>query len=138
MRRLFVDTSAWFAYVNRGDREHPAVAKVFQAFEGRLITSNFVFDEVVTLCGARLGWRAAEQVGDTLLDRAVVDLVRLTARDEGAAWTLFRQRSDKTYSFTDCTSFTLMHRLRLRTALALDHHFWQEGFEVLPEEGSRP
>ena len=43
------------------------------------------------------------------------------------------QRADKTYFFTDCSSFSLMRRLRLPQALALGHHFWQEGFEVLPE-----
>lgn len=137
MERLFVDTSAWFAYVNRADRDHKEVAKVFKSFEGRLLTTNFVFDEIVTLCGARLGWRVAQQVGEILLDPAVVDLVRLTARDEKAAWDLFRQRGDKTYSFTDCTSFSLMKRLGLATALALDHHFWQEGFELVPEGRTR-
>ena len=41
---------------------------------------------------------------------------------------LFRARADKQWSFTDCTSFTVMARLRLRHALAFDEHFLQAGF----------
>ncbi|MFT3773889.1 MAG: hypothetical protein QM820_51630 [Minicystis sp.] len=46
---------------------------------------------------------------------------------------MFLARPDKRYSFTDCTSFVLMRRLGLRTAVSLDDDFRQEGFEVLPE-----
>ena len=56
----------------------------------------------------------------------------MTAADELAAWKLFLDRPDKRYSFTDCTSFALMRRLGIEVALALDDHFRQEGFEVLP------
>lgn len=132
MNRVFVDTGAWFAYVNRSDREHGPVARALEGFSGRLVTSNFVFDEIVTLCLVRLGRAAAERVGQALLDPGLVDLIRLTARDEMAAWQLFLERGDKQYSFTDCTSFVLLRRLRLESAIALDRHFQQEGFQVLP------
>jgi uncharacterized protein len=49
MERLFVHTSAWFAYANRKDPDHADVRKVFQGFEGRLATSNFIFDETISL-----------------------------------------------------------------------------------------
>ncbi len=132
MERLFVDTSAWFAYVNRRDPDHAAVRTVFNAFPGRLVTSNFILDETVSLCLYRLGRQAANRVGSVLFDPREVDLLRITADDERAAWTLFLDRPDQRYSFTDCTSFVLMHRLGLDTALALDSDFAAEGFRVLP------
>ena len=52
--------------------------------------------------------------------------------DERAAWSLFEKRPDKSYSFTDCTSFVLMRRERIGAAVALDQHFTQEGFVVAP------
>lgn len=128
MRRLFVDTSAWFAYCNRSEPQHAAVAAFLRTFEGRLLTSNYVFDEIVTLSRRRLGHAAALLVGAVLLDVKTVDVLRLTPRDEGDAWELFRRRSDKSYSFTDCTSFVLLRRLGLMEALAFDDHFQQEGF----------
>lgn len=132
MQQLFVDTSAWFAFVNRKDSSHTAVRQAIQAFSGRLVTSNFVFDETITLCGYRLGHDSAVRFGDALLAPGTVDLVSVTSADEQAAWTLYRQRSDQRYSFTDCTSFVLMRRLRMDTVLALDDDFRTEGFQVLP------
>ena len=129
---LFVDTSVWFALVNRQDPEHDSVRDALESFRGRLVTSSFVFDETVTLCRYRLGRDTALKVGDELLSGEMVDYVRVTSGDESAAWQLFRQRVDKDYSFTDCTSFVLMRRLRIDRAAALDDDFRREGFEVVP------
>jgi uncharacterized protein len=120
MERAFVDTSAWFAYANRHDPDHTRIRNVLRTFHGRLVTSNFIFDETVTLCLYRLGHQVAATVGKVLLDPTVVDLIRLTPDDEQRAWELFLVRPDKTYSYTDCTSFVLMRRLRLQRVIALD------------------
>ena len=102
------------------------------SFEEKLVTSSYIFDEIITLVLARLGHQKAVKVGEVLLNPKVVELVRVGAADEWSAWQLFQQRSDKMYSFTDCTSFVLMRRLKLAKALTLDEHFAQEGFVVIP------
>ena len=132
MEQLFVDTSAWFAHVNRSDPDHAAVRDVLRRFGGRLVTSNFVFDETITLIAMRSGHTAAGKVGATLLDARVVDLIRITAADERQAWKLFLDRPDKTYSYTDCTSFVLMRRLGIGSAAALDEDFAREGLRAVP------
>ena len=131
MERLFVDTSAWLAFINRSDSDHDAVRELLARFEGRLITTDYVFDETVTLASRRLGHAVAVRVGDLLRKPEVVTIARVSAADETAAWTLFRRRPDKEYSFTDCTSFVVMRRLGLERAAALDEDFRREGF--LPE-----
>jgi len=133
MLRFFVDTSAWFALVNRDDPDHKTVAALLGKSQGRLIASNYIFDETVTLCLYRLGHSVAQKVGGVLLDSARVDLLRITPEDENAAWELFCKRADQTYSFTDCTSFVIMRRLGIKTAVALDDDFASEGFESLPQ-----
>jgi predicted nucleic acid-binding protein len=132
VQRLFVDTSAWLAYVNRTDRAHKRVAKALRKFDGRLVTTNFVFDEAVTVCRIRLNHPTALLMGDLLRDPEVVDLVRVEEADERAGWELFGQREDKSYRFTGCTSFAVMRRLGLEQAAALDADFAREGFAVLP------
>jgi uncharacterized protein len=132
MERVFVDTSAWFALTNRADAQHIAVSQYLAAFHGRLVTSNFVFDEVVTLSRSRLDHAAAATLGGHLLTQRNVDIVRVTAEDEQVAWRLFLDRPDKDYSFTDCTSFVLMRRLGLRHVVATDADFQREGFDVVP------
>jgi predicted nucleic acid-binding protein len=130
--RVFVDTGAWFAYVNAGDPDHARVRGILDQSPGGLLTSSYVFDETVTLTLARLGHQTAVAVGKTLLDSTVVAMIHVTPSDEKAAWSLFEKRPDKSYSFTDCTSFILMRRQRMTKAVTLDVHFSQEGFEVLP------
>jgi predicted nucleic acid-binding protein len=130
--RYFVDTGAWFAYVNAADPDHQRVRQVLDRPPGRLVTSSYVFDETVTLTQARLGHRRAVAIGRVFLDPAVVELLSVLPADERASWSLFEKRPDKSYSFTDCTSFVLMKRERIATAVALDQHFSQEGFVVVP------
>ncbi|MCY4428671.1 MAG: PIN domain-containing protein [Halieaceae bacterium] len=127
-----MDTSAWFAYANRKDPQHIRVSEIFRTLPGRLLTSNYVVDETISLCRYRLGHHVARAVGSVLMDPDEVDLVRITIEDERAAWDLFCNRSDQDYSFTDCTSFTLMRRLGLNRALALDADFSAEAFVVTP------
>ena len=51
--------------------------------------------------------------------------------DNAKALELMRKREDKEYSLTDCISMAAMRREKLTEALTNDHHFTQEGFEVL-------
>jgi len=133
VKRVFVDTSAWYGYARRDDPSHEPVAQALERWEGRLVTSNFVFDEVVTLARARLGHCAALRLGEALRDPEVVDLVGLLPEDEDEAWEYFKRQRDKAYSFTDCASFALMRRLHIPVAIATDRHFQQAGFDVEPE-----
>jgi predicted nucleic acid-binding protein len=44
---------------------------------------------------------------------------------------LFRERSDKAWSLTDCLSFVVMSEHQLIDALTVDHHITQAGFRAL-------
>ena len=47
------------------------------------------------------------------------------------AWSLYRNRTDKEWSLTDCYSFVVMEKLGIKQALTTDKHFEQAGFEIL-------
>lgn len=125
---LFVDTSAIYAYVNRKDPDHEMVKNRLASFRGRLVITNYIFDEVITLVSARLGHGTALKVGNILLNSPQFERVWVTPGDEREAWLLFSARRDKGYSFTDCVSFVIMRRLKMGNCLALDIHFRQEGY----------
>ena len=44
---------------------------------------------------------------------------------------LYKARSDKSYSLTDCISMVTMRERNITSVLTHDHHFAQEGFTVL-------
>jgi predicted nucleic acid-binding protein len=130
---IFTDTSAWYAYIDKGDADHVSAVNIVQTLSGPLITSNYIFDEILTLAKMRLGPDIAAVFGEKLWNQEITSLVRVTDRDETEAWNIFLKYKDKGFSFTDCTSFALMERLGISTAFAFDRHFSQYGqFVVIP------
>lgn len=132
MERIFVDTSAWIALANTADPDHEAVSESLSGWDGRMVTTSAVVGETVTVALYRFGHEAATSLGERLWRGDIADVVRPDAQDEREAWSLFVNRSDKTYSFVDCVSFTVMRRLKLVKAVAIDDDFDQEGFDVVP------
>ena len=136
MDRLFVDTGAWCAFFNRADPRQGAVAQVLQEWQERLVTTDYIFDELVTLLRKRVGHKTALLAGKALRSGDLSDWISTEASDLSAAWQQFMRDSDKAYSFTDCASFAVMRRLRIVRAASVDAEFRQAGFQVLPDLGS--
>jgi predicted nucleic acid-binding protein len=71
-------------------------------------------------------WAALTSTADT------AHLVIPQSRDSFlAGLELYRARTDKGYSLTDCISMQTMRREGLTDALTNDRHFEQEGFHAL-------
>lgn len=56
---IFVDTGAWYAYVDASDAHHLAAVQFIHTLTGPLITSSYIFDETVTLIRMHLGHHIA-------------------------------------------------------------------------------
>jgi predicted nucleic acid-binding protein len=62
----------------------------------------------------------------------VGDIIHVTSERFVEAQTVFRRYNrDKTWSFTDCTSFAVMKELKIKTVFTFDDHFEQMGFRIL-------
>ena len=133
MKPVFVDTGGWFAALARRDRDHAAAARFLRSWQGRLVTTDYVLDETLRLIQTRIDHATAVAFLDSLERSSALELVFVTSEDHFDARDLFRSRGDKAWSFTDCTSFAVMKRLRLNEALAFDHHFRQAGFHLVAE-----
>ena len=135
MPYIFVDTGAWYALLDEDDANHHAAVRFKDSLVHPLVTSNYIADEVITLVRSRLGHNVAVEIGQKLWDESIANLIRVTPRDEIKAWEIFVKYQDKAFSFTDCTSFTLMERVEVTEVFAFDEHFKQYGsFIVLPFE----
>lgn len=80
--------------------------------------------------GAHLRQEAARAVR-TLHLRRRVTVIAQTPETFDAGLRLYEQRPDKEYSLTDCISMSTMRALGITRVLTSDHHFTQEGFEIL-------
>ena len=133
MYSIFTDTSAWYAYMDKDDAGDNSAVNVIRNLSRPLITSNYIFDEIMTLAKLRLGFDVAATFGEKLWSQEIAGLVRVTAQDEAEAWKIFLKFKGKGFSFTDCTSFAIMERLCISEAFTLDSHFSQYGqFAIIP------
>ncbi len=132
MRAVFVDTGAWYAMVDRRDPNHREVNAALEEHRSHLLTSNFVFDETVTLIRYRLGWQVANQFGENFRLAPVARLERVSPKDEVRAWEIFSGYSDQSFSYTDCTSFALCERLQVSLCAAIDSDFRAFGLHCVP------
>ena len=62
----------------------------------------------------------------------IAAIERIGPADEDAAWSIFMRYQDKSFSFTDCTSFALVRRLGIETCLAIDSDFRAFGLHCIP------
>ena len=129
MDRVFVDTGFWYAFANANDVNHNRALRLLDESR-RLVTTNYILDETITLTLIRSGYRQALILGELLWQAQLADIVRVTEEDERKAWALFKQYDDKRFSFTDCTSFAVMLRLDITVALSFDADFSQTGLFI--------
>ena len=76
MRRLFVDTSAYFALTDKRDENHEAAAHFIHQFireRTELLTTNYIIAETHTLLLNRIGYTTALQVGELQYDLFSLD-----------------------------------------------------------------
>lgn len=133
MKNIFIDTGAFIAIRVSDDTNHKHAhncLKLIQKQKLVLHTTNFILDEVYTyFCKHHA---IAIEMAELILNNPLLNLHRISAEDEQNALKILKRFSDKAFSYTDATSFSIMERLKLKTAFTFDQHFIQYGkFEVL-------
>jgi uncharacterized protein len=140
LRAFFYDTWGFVALANRGDPGHPVAAAVDRRLEQlgyAAVTSDYVLDETLTLLCAAAGGLVAVKFLDDLIARingGDLQLVEVSSARREHAFRLFRKHcaSERQFSFTDATSFAIMHELGIRDAFTADGHFRRAGKGVRP------
>lgn len=130
---VFIDTSFFKAILDENDEFYPKAINIWKKFQIEnvsLVTSNYILDEVFTLLRKRRGVHKVKELRQLLIDNAAsIKIMRVTALDEGRAWNWFL-KDWRDLSFTDCVSFALMERLKLKRAASFDQHFARAEFKV--------
>lgn len=130
---VYVDSSMWKALIDLNDNFYHRAGIIWKSLEKenvRLLTTNYILDESLTLIRKRCGIKAIKLFRDHLVsDWKSVKINRVTIADEANAWNWFlNDWSD--LSFTDCISFAVMKRLALKRVATFDRHFSKAGFTI--------
>jgi predicted nucleic acid-binding protein len=135
MDPLFLDTGYLIALEAADDQHHSSAVQHWETLRRSLpplVTTSYVFDEIVTFFNSRRQHEKAVELGQMLLGSPSVAFVQIDEARFFSAWEYFQQRADKSYSFTDCLSFLVMREKAIAQALTFDGHFVQAGFQKLP------
>ncbi len=134
---IFIDTSGFYALLVKDDATHGQAAKVLtQSRRARntFVTSDYVLDETATLLMARRKSHLLEALWKTLDVSHACRIEWMNPSWFLDARALMLRYADRDFSFTDCTSFALATRLKIRKILTKDRHFQEMGFGILLED----
>jgi uncharacterized protein len=130
---LFVDTSAFYAGLDRADHEHSRARKIWERVlqeDIPAVTTNYVVVETSALVQSRLGTDALRSLYDDILPLLRIEWIDEARHASGVAVLLATSR--RKLSLVDCVSFALMRELGIRDAFCFDRHFGEQGFHCIP------
>jgi predicted nucleic acid-binding protein len=145
---IFIDTSVFYARLDKGDRNHDAADAFFKsAMEDDLdlvTTREVVFETHAMLQKASRVLPTADMKPESQkflesIDRGLATVLPVTEDDHRAARAVVDRYRDKTFSLCDAMSFVVMERFRITTAASFDVHFRQYGkfIRVAVDRGPR-
>lgn len=131
---IFIDTGAFIAKYFANDQFHKKATKLWKTLEkgrDKLITSNFILDETLTLLARKSYPEFASEKADILYGTNAIKILRPSHEVELCALKYFKKFADQQVSFTDCVSFQLMKDHNIKKAFTFDNHFKLAGFQIL-------
>lgn len=131
---LFIDTGAFIAKFLPADQFHIKATEIWKQLDkkqSKIVTSNFVLDETLTLLARRSSYEFAAEIAQALYSSEATKIVRPTLETELSALTFFEKFSDQKISFTDCISFQLMKENNIKEVFSFDKHFTFAGFNLI-------
>jgi predicted nucleic acid-binding protein len=133
--KVFIDTSAFYALADAGDRNHKAAGKKYLELldhRVKMILTDHILAECATLIRRRLGYNASErflQLVEKSETIGTFQIVFVEAPLLNSAKEIFSEFADPKLSLVDALSFAAMRKMNIGQYFAFDNHFNQAGFE---------
>ena len=134
---VFADTSALYALLVATEESHEAVRGAFERLVARrrpLHSTSYVLVETVALLQHRIGLKPVRDFIESFVPLMEIEYVDAELHRKGVERLL--RESRRRLSLVDCVSLEFMRERELSDALALDPHFANAGFRLLPGQPS--
>lgn len=134
---IFVDTSAFYALIDRSDRHHGAAKGLWPfLLDSRIAlqTSSDVVTETMNLLQYRLGLSAACLWHDAVLQ--VIDVKWTDPETHGLGHELWMNLGRLGYNMVDCINFILMNRFQVKKVFCFKASYIDQGYCLVPGECS--
>jgi uncharacterized protein len=113
MQTYFLDTGYLIAIEAADDQNHQAALSHWREIIQsplHIVTTTYIFDEVVTFFNNRNHHAKAVETGNNLLKSEIIEMIQIDAELLGSGWDYFQKHADKRYSLTDCIGSSLWNR----------------------------
>ena len=130
--KIYVDTSAFYALIDRSDRYHTQASALWpDLLDGdiALVTSNYVVWETLGLLQKRIGFEAASLWYRDIL--GVLEVLWVDAGTHQRAYELWLNLGRRRLSLVDCVSFVTMYQHDIEKVFGFKPHFSDHGFSLL-------
>ncbi len=134
---VFIDTGVFVALRNKDDKYHKKAKKLMRkALKGEfgvIYTSDYIFDEAVTLALVRTKRiDLAIDVGNYILSSPRIKMVFVDQSIFMEAWEVIQKYGSRQFSFTDATTIAIMQRYGIIYLMTFDNRF--KGVVTIVEE----
>lgn len=137
-KRIFIDSSAWIAFILKGEPNHQGVFDYLTReirLKSKLFTSDYVLDETFTRLLNTQGIKTVKNFKARLSLAEKQGQLLVFWTDETLftrSWPFFQKFAEHKLSFTDTTIYTLVKDFKLNEILTLDQGFKKVGLNVRP------
>lgn len=123
---IFLDASFLVAYIVDKDTNHEKAVSLMEEIvngkHGSAITSEYVFDETVTVVLVRSkSLNSAVKTGDLIKES--IPVLDVGSNVFEASWRRFRNQNNTKFSFTDCTILEIVESNHLDSLATFDKEF---------------
>lgn len=134
MKVALVDTQYFVAIFQANDQWNQRAVEVETQLNGyKFVTTDAVLIEVLNYFSG-YGEEVRQEISAVILDILADDNFEVIEQTRDVflkGLELYSSRLDKGYSLTDCISMNICHEFGIYEILTHDHHFEQEGFQIL-------
>jgi uncharacterized protein len=134
VEKIFVDTAAWLALLNKDDDLHALAQQVMKTLRQQRVvmsTTNFVLLEVADALSAPMHRMRTVEFINGLRQVPLLSILPASQDLWAEGWKLYSDRPDQDWSLTDCISFAVMTQERITQCFTSEHNFEQAGFVKL-------
>lgn len=131
--RIFLDTSFLIALSDEKDKNHKGAKTSLRELVkrgARFVVARNILNEYLDGVTKRISKEKAIEELDNILNSKLLLVEPITERDWDKAIVYFRKYNDQQIDLTDCLSFAIIERLKLKSVLTFDNDFKIHGIEV--------
>lgn len=127
--RVFIDANVFIALINQDDHLHQRAKELrnqLRKEKARLVTSNFVISEVLTVLSLRISKKKAVEFGRLVYQKTKsLRILRPTRGTEELAFGYFQRAKSKNISFVDCLTLAMVELFAIKRVFSFDQDLKQ-------------